>query len=229
MAEVDGVRYKLYEEGKKNVREELINPIQIINRYESELNDYIDLVRPILINEPYLLIYGDAGIGKSHLLADNAKRLQEEGHSVFLFLGQHLNTHEHPFKQLFDLIEYKGSKESFLKEFNDRANKKNKRTVIIIDALNEAEGKYFWKNYLLNFFNSIKEFDNIAVALSVRSNYIRSVLPENIEADFPLHRLEHKGFKDLSLEALEPFFNYYRINPLVFPSLENECYNPLFF
>ncbi len=228
VAEVDGVRYKLYEEGKKNVREELINPIQIINRYESELNEYIHLVRPILINEPYLLIYGDAGIGKSHLLADNAKRLQEAGHSVFLFLGQHLNTHDHPFKQLFDLIEYKGSKESFLKEFNDRANKKNKRTVIIIDALNEGEGKYFWKNYLLNFLNSIKEFDNIAVALSVRSNYIRSVLPENIEADFPLHKLEHKGFKDLSLEALEPFFNYYRINPLVFPSLENECYNPLF-
>ncbi|WHX68767.1 ATP-binding protein [Peribacillus frigoritolerans] len=228
MAEVEGVRYKLYEEGEKNVREELIIPIQKINRYESELNDYIDLVRPILINEPYLLIYGDAGIGKSHLLADNAKRLQEAGHSVFLFLGQHLNTHEHPIRQLFDLIEYKGSKEFFLKEFNDRANKKNKRTVIIIDALNEGEGKHFWGNYLLNFLNSIKEFDNIAVALSVRSNYIRSVLPENIEADFPLHRLEHKGFKNLSLEALEPFFNYYRINPLVFPSLENECYNPLF-
>lgn len=228
MAEVEGVRYKLYEEGEKNVREELIIPIQKINRYESELNDYIDLVRPILINEPYLLIYGDAGIGKSHLLADNAKRLQEAGHSVFLFLGQHLNTHEHPIRQLFDLIEYKGSKEFFLKEFNDRANKKNKRTVIIIDALNEGEGKHFWGNYLLNFLNSIKEFDNIAVALSVRSNFIRSVLPENIEADFPLHRLEHKGFKNLSLEALEPFFNYYRINPLVFPSLENECYNPLF-
>ncbi|MEK4170809.1 ATP-binding protein [Lysinibacillus sp. FSL L8-0312] len=228
MAELNGVRYKLYEEEKKNVREELINSIQTINRFESELNDYIDLVKPILINEPYLLIYGDAGIGKSHLLADNAKRLQEAGHSVFLFLGQHLNTHDHPFKQLFDLIEYKGSKESFLKEFNDRANKKNKRTVIIIDALNEGEGKHFWKNYLLNFLNSINEFDNIAVALSVRSNYIRSVLPENIEEDFPLHKLEHKGFKDLSLEALEPFFNYYRINPLIFPSLENECYNPLF-
>nr|WP_310795817.1 hypothetical protein [Heyndrickxia oleronia] len=81
------MRYKLYQEVRKNVREELINPIHAINNNERELNDYIDLVRPVLINEPYLLIYGDAGIGKSHLLADNAKRLQEEGHSVFLFLG----------------------------------------------------------------------------------------------------------------------------------------------
>ncbi|MFB4472923.1 ATP-binding protein [Oceanobacillus caeni] len=228
IAEVESVKYKLYQEVRKNVREDLINPINAINNDERELNDYIDLVRPVLVNEPYLLIYGDAGIGKSHLLADNAKRLQEEGHSVFLFLGQHLNTHDHPFKQLFGLIEYKGSKEYFLKELNDRANKKNKRTVIIIDALNEGEGKYFWENYLVNFLNSIKEFENIAVVLSVRSNYVRSVLPENIEADFPLHKLEHKGFRNLGLDALEPFFNYYKINPLVFPSLENECYNPLF-
>lgn len=228
MAELEGVRYKLYEEGNKSVREELNNPINSINKYERELNDYIDLVMPILINEPYLLIYGDAGIGKSHLLADNAKRLQEAGHSVFLFLGQHLNKHDHPFKQLFDLIDYKGSKEYFLKEFNDRANRKDKRTVIIIDALNEGEGKYFWKNYLVNFLNSIKEFKNIAVVLSVRSNYLRSILPENIDTDFPLHKLEHKGFKSLSLDALKPFFNYYKINPLVFPSLESECYNPLF-
>jgi hypothetical protein len=225
---VDGIRYKLYEEGRKNAREELISLISAIHKCERDLNGYVDLVRPVLINEPYLLMYGDAGIGKSHLLADNAKRLQLDGHSVFLFLGQHLNTHDHPFKQMFDLIDFKGSKESFLKEFNDRADKKNKRTVIIIDALNEGAGKYFWKNYLLNFLNSIKEFENIAVVLSVRSNYVRSVLPENIEEEFPLFKIEHKGFKNLSLEALEPFFNYYKINPLAFPSLENECYNPLF-
>lgn len=228
MSEVEGVRYKLFEDGNQNIRAKLINPIHKLNEYERELNEYINLVKPILINEPYLLIHGDAGIGKSHLLADNAKRLQQKGHSVFLVLGQHLNSHVHPFKQFFDLIDYKGSKESFLKEFNGRAKYKNKRTVIIIDALNEGEGKYFWKNYLLNFLNTIREFENIAVVMSVRSNYVRSVIPENIEVDFPLYKLEHSGFKNLSLDELEPFFNYYKINPLVFPSLENECYNPLF-
>ncbi|PUB12505.1 ATP-binding protein [Paenisporosarcina sp. OV554] len=228
IGEVEGIRYKLYEESKKSIREEVISSINQVNKYERDINDCIYLVKPILINEPYVLIYGDAGIGKSHLLADNAKRMQEAGHNVFLFLGQHFNTLDQPFKQLFDLIDYKGSIEYFFKELNDRANKKNKKTVIIIDALNEGAGKYFWKNYLLNFLNYIKEFENIAVVLSVRSNYVRSVLPENIEQDFPLHRLEHKGFKNLSLEALDPFFNYYKINPVVFPSLENECYNPLF-
>ncbi|KAA0776247.1 ATP-binding protein [Bacillus sp. AR2-1] len=228
MGEVERIRYKFYEETKKSIKGKVVNIINQINKHERAIVDYIESVKPMLINEPYLLVYGDAGIGKSHLLADNAKRLQEAGHSVFLFLGQHLNTHDHPFKQLFDLIDYEGSKESFFKEFNDRAKKKNKRTVIIIDALNEGEGKYFWKGYLLNFLNTFKKFDNIAIVLSIRSNYLKSILPENIYEDFPLYKLEHRGFNNLSLEALEPFFNFYKINPIIFPSLENECYNPLF-
>ncbi|WP_034756591.1 NACHT domain-containing protein [Rossellomorea vietnamensis] len=228
MEDLDGVRYKLYEMDRTNTNKHLINQIQAINTNKRELVDYMEMVKPVLINEPYLLIYGDAGIGKSHLLADNAKKLQEDGHSVFLFLGQHLNMRNHPFEQLFKLIDYKGTIESFLTEFNDRANKNNKRTVIFIDALNEGSGKYFWKDYFLNFLNTIKKYENVAVVLSVRSNYVRSVLPENIEEDFPLHKIEHMGFKDLSLEALEPFFSYYKINPIVFPSLESECYNPLF-
>lgn len=226
--EVEGFRYWLYEKGKQDIRNESITLIHQISEYEREITDYISLIHPNLISNPYLLIHGEAGIGKSHLLADNAKRLQEAGHSVFLFLGQYLNKRDQPFKQLFDLIDYKGDKEYFCKEFNERAQSKNKKTVIIIDALNEGEGKHFWKNYLLSFLNFIKKFKNIAVVLSVRSNYVRSVLPENIEYEFPLYKLEHKGFDDLSLEALEPFFNFYKINPVMFPSLENECYNPLF-
>ncbi|EEL55333.1 hypothetical protein bcere0023_30580 [Bacillus cereus Rock4-2] len=228
MGEVEGFRYWLYEREEQKIKNETIKLIDQISQHERVINDYINLIHPALISNPYLLIYGEAGIGKSHLLADNAKRLQEAGHSVFLFLGQYLNKHDNPFKQLFDLIDYRGDKEYFCKEFNERAKRKNKKTVIIIDALNEGEGKYFWKNYLLNFLNFIKKFEDIAVVLSIRSNYVRGILPENIESEFPLYKLEHKGFNDLSLEALEPFFNFYKINPVIFPSLENECYNPLF-
>lgn len=228
LLEMNDFRYKVYEKDNINARKEINNIVKKINSYKIELDNFIKNAKLTLINEPYLLIYGDAGIGKSHLLADNAKKLQDDGHNVFLFLGQHLNSRNHPFEQIFKLINYKGSKEAFLKEFNDRAINKNKRTIIFIDALNEGAGKYFWRDYLLNFMNSIKHYENIAVVLSVRSNYVRSILPENFEEDFPLNKLEHMGFKDLSLEALEPFFNYYKINPITFPSLENECYNPLF-
>lgn len=168
MGEVESFRYWLYEKNKQKIRSESITLIYQISQHERAITDYISLIHPSLISNPYLLIYGEAGIGKSHLLADNAKRLQEAGHSVFLFLGQYLNKHDHPFNQLFNLIDYEGNKEYFCKEFNERAQRKNKKTVIIIDALNEGEGKLFWENYLLSFLNFIKKFENIAVVLSVR-------------------------------------------------------------
>lgn len=203
------------------------NLYNIFNIY-SDLENFTNLVMPNLISEPYLLVYGDAGIGKSHLLADNAKTLAQNGHSVLFFLGQHFKTNDSPFTQLFSLIDYKGSFDYFFDEINTRAMYKNKRAILIIDALNEGSGKFFWKDHLLGFLNYFKKYEHIAIVLSVRNNFKLSVLPENIYNEFPLQLIEHRGFKNLSLEALEPFFNHYNINPVTFPSLDNECYNPLF-
>lgn len=216
-------------ETKGIIKSEIRPLIGNIQTIENSIDHYIQyLKRPEILKFPYLLLHGEAGIGKSHLLADNARRLQDAGHSVFLFLGQHLTTHDAPFKQLFNQIDFKGSTDSFLEEFNRRAKEKNKRSVIMIDALNEGQGQRFWKNHLLDFLNTIKEYEYIAVVLSVRNNYMRSILPEGIEESFPLQMVEHKGLEELSLEALEPFFEYYGVNAAIFPALESECYNPLF-
>ncbi|MFJ7971232.1 ATP-binding protein [Psychrobacillus sp. NPDC096389] len=225
---LDKLRYKMYEEEFDEIESIILREINRIHTVIRDIHEKVTLFNLDLIEEPYLLFYGDGGIGKSHLLADNSKELMANGHSVLLYLGQHFNTREHPINQMLDLIDYKGSKDYFFREMNNRAKHKNKKMLIVIDAMNEGEGKFFWRNYLLDFLNYLKEFEWISVALSVRSNFLRSVLPENIDLDFPLHKLELKGFEDLTLEQLEPFFNFYKINPLVFPSMESECYNPLF-
>ncbi len=211
-----------------NKRIQITSLMNDIHMFSKSLYDFIESFVPALINTPYLLIHGDGGIGKSHLLADNAVKLNKSGHIVFLILGQHLNSQEPPFKQIFSLLDFKGSTESFLKEFDRRAKAINKKTIIMIDALNEGSGKLFWKNYLLNFLNIVKEFKNISIVITVRSNFMRSVIPDNIYDDFPLTSIEHRGFIDSNLETLEPFFHHYKVNPVIFPSLESECYNPLF-
>lgn len=214
---------------KETIKIEVIPFIKKFQAIEKEVEEHMQSLKtPEVMKYPYLLIHGEAGIGKSHLLADNAKRLEASGHSVFLFLGQNFTVRENPIKQLLNRIEFKGKKSSFLEEFNRRAREKNKRTFIIIDAINEGEGKFFWKGHLLSFLNTINHYENIAVVLSVRSNYKQSVLPKEIYQDFPLQTIEHRGFKELNLDSLAPFFEYYDISPAVFPSLESECYNPLF-
>lgn len=181
-----------------------------------------------LLQNPYLIIHGEGGIGKSHLLATNAEFLAENGHEVLLFLGQHFNTSEHPFEQIFSELEFLGTRESFLNELNTRAENRQKKTILIIDALNEGNGKNFWKDYLIDFLNLIKNYPSIAVVLSVRSNFIKSILPDDIEKSFPISRIHHPGFANSSLEDLKPLFDFYKIDPLLFPTLNSEAQNPLF-
>ena len=180
-----------------------------------------------LLQNPYLLIHGEGGIGKSHLFARNADYFSENGHEVLLLLGQHFNTTEHPFIQIFKELDFLGKKEVFLNELNQRSEKKKKKFIFMIDALNEGNGKNFWKEYLIDFLNLFEEYSNIFVVMSVRSNFVKSILPDDIENKFPITKIHHTGFLGSSLEDLKPLFEFYKINPLLFPTLNSEAQNPL--
>lgn len=180
-----------------------------------------------LLQNPYLIIHGEGGIGKSHLFARNADYFSENGHEVLLLLGQHFNTTEHPFIQIFKELDFLGKKEVFLNELNQRSEKKQKKFIFMIDALNEGNGKNFWKEYLIDFLNLFKDYSNIFVVISVRSNFIKSILPDDIENKFPITKIHHTGFWGSSLEDLKPLFEFYKINPLLFPTLNSEAQNPL--
>lgn len=62
------------------------------------LRVYNDLHQDImrLVNDPILILEGDAGVGKSHLMADTVQRRQNENLFSLLFLGQKFITDEEP-------------------------------------------------------------------------------------------------------------------------------------
>jgi len=223
------LKYFIYELEERDYRaENLLKQIQQIERLIGEIYEYIQELAPELINQPYLVIKGDGGIGKSHLLADQSTKLQSNGHIVFLFLGQHFSTREHPFKQIFDFLEYNGNSDSFLFEVNSRAKKSMKNAVIFIDALNEGQGKYFWNDYIIDFLLKIKKYSHISLVMSNRTNFMKSVFPEGFFEKNQVTLFKHEGFTSLTLDQLNPFLEYYDINPAIVPQLQSECMNPLF-
>ncbi|WP_062239948.1 NACHT domain-containing protein [Fictibacillus sp. FJAT-27399] len=193
-----------------------------------EIKEYIEYIEPELVNNPYLVIEGEAGIGKSHLLADIAQEKKDDGHIVFLFLGQHFNTKDHPWQQIFNFLEYKGDTDSFLNEINSRSMRTNKRAIIFIDALNEGEGKYFWDKYIVDFIERVRIYPNIAIVMSNRINHMKSIFPDDFFKLLPITLYKHIGFTNFSIDMLEPFLKYYKINPLIVPYLPVECRNPLY-
>ncbi|MFN3367074.1 MAG: ATP-binding protein, partial [Exiguobacterium mexicanum] len=89
-------------------------------------------------------------------------------------------------------------------------------------------GKHFWKEFFLNFLNQFRDYPHIALVFTIRSNFIKSILPEKIESEFPLTKIEHLGLSLSSIEDLIPLFDFYNINLVDFPSFELESRNPLF-
>lgn len=206
--------------------------IRNLSSFESELREFSELCylqESQLVNNPYMLLSGEAGIGKSHVLADVVKYREKENNLSILLLGQHFNTSQHPWTQILnDLLRLNCNEKEFLEALNIKAQYLNKRILIFIDAINEGQGKSFWNNTLIGFINSIKDYSWIGLVLSIRSSYFELIIPQSLIDEQILINVEHTGFSGFEYEASNQFFQHYEIEQPTFPFMHPEFQNPLF-
>lgn len=182
-----------------------------------------------LSNHPAIILKGDGGYGKSHLLADVVIKRYEEGKFSLLLLGQHFVTTETPWRQaLSNQVRFEGDEHSFLAALNARAELSGSRIIIFIDAINEGRGKEFWGAQLQNFIRSILRYPWLGVVVSVRSSYHTLLVDKKIYDDNLALSITHTGFSDLEYEASDYFFDNYKIKKPGIPFLHPEFRSPLF-
>ncbi|WP_438335742.1 AVAST type 2 anti-phage system protein Avs2 [Edwardsiella tarda] len=193
-----------------------------------DLLTFINSTTVKLANNPFFLLEGKAGVGKSHLLADVIKTRIASGYPSLLILGQQLTSDESPWSQIFKRLQLKITSREFLEKLNLYGQKTGRRVLIFIDAINEGSGNKFWNDYINSFVDEIKCFEWLGLIMSVRTTY-RSVTisRENVERNnFEIY--EHDGFKNIELEAVSLFYAYYNIERPSSPNLHPEFKNPLF-
>jgi hypothetical protein len=194
--------------------------------YASELVDYARSTEAVLANIPALLLVGEAGTGKSHLFCDVADGRAKSDRPTLLLLGEHFGNVE-PWSQITRLLGFDGTKEDLLGALEAAAQVSGERALILIDGLNEGEGKVLWPKYLAGMLTTLSNYPWIGFAVSVRSSYEEVVVPEGIVPD-KLVREEHLGFAEQEFEASESFFEHYGIKAPSVPLLNPEFQNPLF-
>ncbi|MBT1444190.1 hypothetical protein KJI95_06580 [Shewanella sp. JM162201] len=193
-----------------------------------DLLSFINSITVKLANNPFLLLEGRAGIGKSHLLADVIKaRISLDYPSLFI-LGQQLTLDESPWSQIFKRLQIKVTSREFLEKLNLLGQKMGKKALIFIDAINEGNGNKFWNDNINSFVDEIKQFEWLGLAMSIRTTYKSVTISDNnLERNnFEIH--EHIGFQNVELEAVNLFYNYYNIERPSSPNLNPEYKNPLF-
>jgi hypothetical protein len=179
-----------------------------------------------LANLPVLLLAGEAGSGKTHLLCNTIDSLLRTGVPAILLLGEQFHSGE-PFTQILSLLGLNCTRDEFLGAFDAAAEAAGVRAVLIIDALNEGEGLKIWRHHFSSFLAHVRRWPRLAVCISIRNGYQKAVLPDSV-TEKTLVAKSHQGFANIELEAAARFFEYFGITAPSVPVLSPEFANPLF-
>jgi hypothetical protein len=215
----------LYRPAYHEETERLWEIIRINREFLEQLTDDINVD---LINFPFLIIQGEAGCGKSHLLGDIATENLKKGVPSLLLLGQHFNSIRSISANILEQLDLQCSFAQFLKSLDEIGRQINSRVILLIDAINESKTSVLWKEGLAGFIQEVSSYRFIGVALTIRSTYFNSVIPENIKINPRITLITHEGFRGNEYEALSLFCDFYKLKQPTFPILSPEFTNPLF-
>ncbi len=181
-----------------------------------------------LSNKPFLLLKGQAGVGKTHLLCDIFNlRFRKEYPTVFL-MGESFQKKKNFWTDLRSILKIKDyikNKVQLLKLLDESGKKSKSRALIVIDAINESSEKY-WNSNLKTLIQDIKKYNNIALIISIREGYERKILKKT-QKEFV--EIKHHGFEDEVIwNATKIYFKHYKIKFSDFPIFNPEFRNPLF-
>jgi hypothetical protein len=170
-----------------------------------------------------VLVVGEAGAGKSHLLCDFAKSHS----SAILLLGQHYSG-GNPLAGLLDVLDLNQHPYEIVLGAIDAIGEAAKaKAIIIIDAINEGKYRDEWRERLVGLIKDVKRFSHIGLLISCRSRFDKFLIPEKIEPT-ELLKIEHLGFRGHEHKAASVYLSKQGIAKPTAPITAPEFSNPLF-
>ena len=160
----------------------------------AEARERLATRRWTLVNARRLLVTGEGGRGKSHLLADACQH-QIDAEAPALLVLSHLLKDDDPWTQIvagLDLPRHLRVEE-FLGALDAAAQAVGVRALVVVDGLNERDGQALWSARLATFLHDVEAFPHISVVLSCRTTYVETTIPPDLNPT-TLPRLEHVGF-----------------------------------
>jgi hypothetical protein len=212
---------------KDNIREAL-NELYRFGQTLDEIDEKLNSDTWILANEQAVLLYGEAGTGKSHLLADIANDAIKKGYpAIFLINSQFFS--QDPRTQILEQLDLRHiSFSTFLGTLDAAGQAAGVRALLIIDALNERFGIEIWPQYLAPLIEEVKRYPHLALIVSCRTTYLPFILPADSLLRDRLKQIEHHGFADGGGYASRTYLAKRKINRPSVPHLLPEFNNPLF-
>ena len=173
-----------------------------------------------------MIVRGQAGTGKTHLLCDVAHQRLAEGRPTVLLMGQSFTSGDAPWSQAANLLDAGNrSAAEIVGAIECAAQAAGARALVLVDALNEGKGLSIWPTHLSGYLEHFARSDWVGVVLSIRSSYDQ-LIPEFVREQAVV--ATHHGFGDRSYDAMQSFFGHYGLELPSTPLISREFGNPLF-
>ena len=237
-------RNKAYEVGfgGKKTKEERSAAIKRYQDLEDKIGRYdtlIELPEMLFVTEreqqllhgKVLTLFGQAGTGKSQLIASTTKRLLDADRTVLLLVAGIYFSFDPIQEQIMKNLRLDYCFEELLDVLEIIGERSNQIVPVFIDAINETWNRKLWKTGLQSIVDKIKGLTMVKLVISYRPEYENLLLPEIIlkeKIEGGIISIYHRGFEENSIVAVREFLDHHSIPFTPLEYFSSEMSNPLF-
>ena len=172
-----------------------------------------------------LLIQGEWGTGKTHLLCDVTKGRMARGLPTLLYLAKELPRSIDPLQALCHETGLAASTSELLHRLQKLGEQSGAASLLIIDGINEGDRPQ-WRASITRLAKSVEGLTHVGVILSCRQPFDLQIFSSKARRQWV--EVSHPGFIDAEFDAQLEFFSHYDIPTPDVPLLTPEFSRPLF-
>jgi hypothetical protein len=219
------------EEGRQHTHSSTLNTIQSsindIRKCIGLLRDekeFISSPQGKALVDPFLLIRGEWGTGKTHLLCDITQYYINQQQPTLLILAKNFQGSKNLLGLLCDQVFQGVTPIEAVDYLQHLGVSSGSRSLIIIDGVNEGR-RTEWRQVISELLVLVRERTHVGLVVSCRTPFEHVAIPEHDLMVF--HEVTHHGFEDQEFDAQAAFFQYYKLPLPEVPLLDSEFSRPL--
>ena len=187
-----------------------------------EEKEFIESASFKVLYDPVLLISGEWGTGKTHLMCDFTRIRIDNNQVTTLVLAKNFQDNV-----LSEICLRVGDEQTTTKTFDrieEIVRTKSERAIVIVDGVNEGP-RDEWRKAITAIQTLISDRPNIGLIVTCRTPFESLAIEQNDLKKF--HKITHRGFEDQEFDAQAAFFEYYGLSLSEVPLLNHEFSRPL--
>ncbi len=210
-----------YSSERNTVRSHIVELSRCVNILHDE-KEYIQSAEFKALSDPQLLVGGEWGTGKTHLLCDVTQNRISRGQATVLVLAK--NFQGNVVAEICSQIEEEQTATEVFDRLEELAKVNSERVVVILDGVNEGR-RSDWRVAVSSLQALIADRPNIGLIVSCRTPFEPiAIEKKNLEK---FNTVTHFGFDDQEFDAQAAFFRYYNLPLPEVPLLDREFSRPL--